>query len=491
MALKRIPFAAWEPDRSALFGDHATEARGVIAGKGGYRPFAAPYDDPASVALPAAVAGAFSFRDGTGAPQTVAGTVSALYALDGGAWVSKGTGYTASEWSICAFGDDFYAADIGTDLQRAAASGGAVGAFSAVSGAPRAKRAGVIKDFLFLGNLSTGNRTVRWSAINDAASWPALGSSAAQAVQSDAQTFPTGGDVTAIKGGLAGVDGLIFQEGAVWRATYVGSPFVFQFDALDRERGALAPNGVAIAGGAAYYLAWDGFYATDGSQTRPIGAERVDLWFRSEVDLSRIREVRAVADPSRRVVIWTFPSTVCPLGKHDSALVYDYAFDAWSRAEFDSSWAFDYYLPGVTLEGLGAAYPDGLDSIPFSLDDKSLSGGDFSAAIFGADHRIQRLSGLPMEAVIETSEIGGDGRMLIQAMRPYVDGASATVALGHRESQSAPPVFDPPVSVGGFDGFGYMHRSTRYARARVTVPSGQPWKQAQAVDVMFEPEGWK
>jgi hypothetical protein len=41
---------------------------------------------------------------------------------------------------------------------------------------------------------------------------------------------------------VGGEYGLVFQERAVWKMTYIGSPVIFQFDLIERSRGAFAPS---------------------------------------------------------------------------------------------------------------------------------------------------------------------------------------------------------------------------------------------------------
>lgn len=183
----------------------------------------------------------------------------------------------SSNREFVSYGDVIYAL-YGTILLKAEVSG-AVQDFSAVKDAPAAARLGIIKDFLVLGKLSGQGNAIRWSGIDDPDAWPAPGSNDAQYKQSDIQIFPVGGNVQAIVGGVGGVDGLIFMEEAVHRATFVGPPYVFQFNVVDRRRGALASHSPIVCETTCIYLASDGWYATDGASVRAIGAERIDQWF--------------------------------------------------------------------------------------------------------------------------------------------------------------------------------------------------------------------
>jgi hypothetical protein len=87
-----------------------------------------------------------------------------------------------------------------------------------------------VRDFIFV--LPSGDRySVRWSDIGDPTSFSTPDTDAARAAQAGLQTFPSQhGFVT----GLAGNDfyAYIFQERAIWKASYVAGDVVFTFDTL-------------------------------------------------------------------------------------------------------------------------------------------------------------------------------------------------------------------------------------------------------------------
>ena len=105
--------------------------------------------------------------------------------------------------------------------------------------APIAKDIAVVRDFVFAGNLLTGDEPdkVQWSDINDETDWTSGATS-----QSDFQIIPDGGNVQAITGGEFG---MVFLEKAVVRASYIGSPLFFQFDTISNGLGCLEGNSVA------------------------------------------------------------------------------------------------------------------------------------------------------------------------------------------------------------------------------------------------------
>lgn len=478
-----IEFAAWEPDQPAYGGQQALDAQNVIPGKRGYRcmPGLAKMAKPA---LSSSVLGAFSMKDLSGGLITVASTEHGIFSLDGAEWAQKHSGAAlSSNREFVSYGDVIYAL-YGTILLKAEVSG-AVQDFSAVKDAPAAARLGIIKDFLVLGKLSGQGNAIRWSGIDDPDAWPAPGSNDAQYKQSDIQIFPVGGNVQAIVGGVGGVDGLIFMEEAVHRAMFVGPPYVFQFNVVDRRRGALASHSPIVCETTCIYLASDGWYATDGASVRAIGAERIDQWFFDTCDMDRVEEVRGVWDAQNRVAFWSFPDNGCPHNIHNRLLIYNYIVDKWSYAKLNTEFLFEDYARGMTLEDLDVY--GSLEDVPFSLDSSGLKNRSLGISAFDMEHTLSRFSGDALEAVIDTAEVGGQ-RVFMHGIRPLVDRGDAEAAPVWRILQRDIPSFGT-YSRQSRDGVCYQHLSANYIRARVRIPSGKHWLSAVGCEVMAELEG--
>ena len=117
---------------------------------------------------------------------------------------------------------------------------------------------------------------VRWSAINDETDWTENVNT-----QSDYQDIPDGGQIMGIRGGEFG---LVLLERSIHRMTYVGTPFIFQFDNISRNKGCMASGSIVQYQGITFFLSDDGFYMCDGQQVTPIGAEKVDRFFLSDAN---------------------------------------------------------------------------------------------------------------------------------------------------------------------------------------------------------------
>lgn len=113
---------------------------------------------------------------------------------------------------------------------------------SAPAGVPIGSTGARVLDHMVLGafyhatDYRTEKAAVQWSAIGDPEDWPTPGSAAARSKQAGKQYLPRNyGWVGKVIGGEK--FGLIFQERAITRMTYVGSSAVFEFDTFETTEG--------------------------------------------------------------------------------------------------------------------------------------------------------------------------------------------------------------------------------------------------------------
>jgi hypothetical protein len=136
-----------------------------------------------------------------------------------------------------------------------------------------------------------------------------------------------------------------------------------------------------------------------------------------------------------------------------------------------------------TLEELDSITTN-LDALPFSLDSRAWTGaGRLLLGGFSTANRAGFFSGQPMAAIVDTGEaqlIEGS-RALVRGLRPLADGASPSVALGHRNRSAEDIQWSPDVSQNSL-GICPQRASGRYFRARIKMPAGQSWTHLQGVD---------
>lgn len=342
MAKTRVAFGEWTPDQPGILGG-VTEAVNCYPVANGYAPIKSiqPYpntETQASEALLTTFGGKFG-------GQNVLFAASALKifkfdpANNNFVNISKSGGYSSTSWDITQFGPVVIAANGNAKLQSYSLSSSSL--FADLSAdAPTAKFVTVVRDFVVAANVAGAESTLYWSDINNEANWVPSSSS-----QSDYQLLPDGGDITGLSGGEYG---LVFLERAIYRMTYAGSPFFFQFDAISRSLGCISNGSIAQLLDQTYFLADDGFYVCNGQSVTPIGAEKVNRWFFENVAIDRVStDMSASVDPIRSLVIWVMPTAS---GKQ--LLIYNAKLNRWSFSDIDVN-AIAYVLTAsATLEQL-------------------------------------------------------------------------------------------------------------------------------------------
>ena len=364
-----IPFGPWLPDLPDFANPGATVAKNVIPAVNSYGPFKAL--QAATDALDAAALGATLARDTSGNYYNYAGDVSKLYEVRASGVIdkSKGGGYSTGSEEVWEFVHTA-GKTIGTNFTDPVQSivTGAAGLFSDLFTStltPRFRHLAVIREFLFGGNsndATDGDVPYRtwWSARNDP-----LDMDPDAQTQSDSEDRPQGGAVQRIVGGLE--YGLLFQENAVTRITYVGPSPVFQFDSIDRARGTPIPNSVIGHGRFVYSISLEGFQLTDGTQSYSIGANQVDKTFWAQFDVADAAKVSSAIDPLNKVVAWGVPVS----GGVFKLFLYNWEDRKFSEVEIDLEILVNTTSEGYTLEELDAVALDSAADTTLSANEAS------------------------------------------------------------------------------------------------------------------------
>lgn len=481
-----IPFGEWLPDQPSFANTGATVAKNVIPDFRSYLPF--PSASVFSTSLGARCQGDFVARDAAGNYYNYAGDASALYALVGQSWSNiSAASYTLAVddmWEFTQFGQLVIAVNGYGNVPQAMSAGGTV--FASLGGfPPRAKHIATVRDFVVLGNLSGDPQGVRWCAINNAASW-----TADAATLADSQSLPgDGGHVQRVIGGEYGT---VFQERAIYRMTFVGSPLVFQFDKVHTNIGAYCPHSVVAYRNQIFFLSEDGFQLYDGSDITPIGAGKVDRTFFDEHDMNFHYRVSAAIDPVRKLVAWAYPAAGNNNGNPNRILIYHWPSRRWSRVEDIEVECISRSNTGAfTLDSLDN-YSTNLDAILLTLDSTQWIGGNYLLSGFNSSHRLIHFDGSAMAATVETGEqqFNRNGLSYVTEIRPVGEGLSASfqAAVGSRLNLTQSISYSSalsPVSAG----FVQVRNTNRFHRFRLTTSSATDFTHLAGVDVTVVADG--
>lgn len=473
-----VPFAEWAPDAADL-GASAREAMGLIPEKEGYRPFKSLATT--SSALTARAQGAVWFRKPNGSTINFAGDTTKLYYLNsstwtdcsrtvGGAYATDATG----NWRFAQFKDSAYATNFADDVQSFDLSSGTN--WAAASGSPpKAAFIGVVGNFLVLAYTAASPQEVAWSGDNNAGTWATSATTLA-----DSQVLPDSGAITGFASGAAGV---VFQESALRRMQFEGSPTVFRFDKIASDLGATIPNSVASWGGLSFFCHRSGFHMVQNAQTVvPFGRDRFDRWFWGLVDQTNLHRCSSAIDPVNSLYMLSFPTGSS--GTPAEILIYNWKADKAAHVPVTCEMIYSGATQqSWTLEDLDAFGT--IEAVPFSLDSSYWTGiRQLLLAGFYTDHKSGTFSGVNAATQIDTQEVQliPGRRARLSRSRPLIDGGSPQLAVGTRGAPQGTVVWTGARSTVG-DGSVPLNAEGRYHRWRATMAAGSTFQWQQGIEV--------
>jgi hypothetical protein len=473
MAITRVTFGEWLPDQPGVIGA-LTTARNCYPKAVGYGPFPqeVDYSDDAPQALTAAAAA----KDTNSITSIYAAGTTRLFKLDTSdfSWddISATTYSGTSRWKFTQFGNSLIAANESNTMQFIDVMSGTTFANIAVD-APKAKFVTVVRDFVVSGYQTANKSRIQWSGINNEKTW-----TTSATTQADFQDVPDGGFVQGVTGGEFG---LVLLERSIVRMSYVGTPLIFQFDNIARNRGCFEPNSVIQWQGITYFLGDDGFYACDGQNLKNIGAEKVNRYFFNSLKESDLGSMSAAIDPINNLVVWGYPS----VDTDYRVLIYHIATGKWSYSDSSATRVAPVSTPSITLEGLDA-FSASIDALGVSLDSRNWLGGKLLLlGIKGS--KLITFTGAAKTATIETSDIESPANQsMVTMIKPIVDNGTGSASVASRLQLNQTVSF-PSVTAANSENRIGTRSYGRYHRVKLE-PSGD-WTTAIGMDVDIQSAG--
>lgn len=483
-----IPLGTYLPD-SPAYGQHSTVAQNCVAYRDYYGPFgsALAYTSASTEAAKSA----FAAKASDGQPYNFIGGTSMLQLISAAAWtdVSKALGYTTGSedrWYWTTFGDIVIAAN-GNAVLQAYTMGTSTDFADLAATAPVAKYVATVRGFVFAGNINGYPNRVQWSQLeNPAGAWTS--SVTTQADYQDLFGDTQVGQVTQVVGGEHAT---IFCEQGIFRATYTGGQFIFQFDQIVSGNGTSAPGSVASFGDNIFFLGTDGFYMLGPGGLQPIG-EGINRTFLDEVYEPEYWRISSAIDPRNSLYMVAYPTAG---GVLDKVLVYNWQANKWSvvvPGNLES--LFTFYSEGYTLETLDALIgnPDTGAYADVSVDSPLFQGGKPSLAAINADHKAVLFTGTALDATTETGEaqLNPRRKSLVSKLVPMVEGVpdtgTVTAYVGGRNTVSESVTYSNPSTVNS-EGEACLFNTARYQRAKLVISGG--FTKAYGVDFEAVPAG--
>lgn len=491
-----IPLGEWLPDLPAFENPGLVTAQNCIYYGGAYRPYGSPVNVLA--ALPAACTGFIFVVNNSGVVQGFAGTTTDLYELVASAWTSRGSGFTGAVWKFAQFGGTLIAVSAGNPVQ--ALTLGGTGNFAAVTGTYQAKLCTVVRDFVVLGNMydSTGNepQQVNWSGINAPTSY-----AASAATQAGSQIMA--GSYGPISGVVGGDYGVIFQQQAIWRMDYVGSPLIFQFTLVELNKGTLLPGSVIQAGNVPgggrriFYIGVDGIYSFDGQTSTPLGVNRWNQTVLNDIDMNYTDSVSATIDYNNDMVLWLYAGAGNTDGVPNRLLAYNYIEDKATLMDVDGE-VMGMYLP-LTSSMDTLAFD--MDTANYDMDANALTSLYPQPVMSNTSHEISQFNGPALAASFKS----GDFQIITGKTKDYMRlmTGQAQLVPGKRALMTGLRLYtdgSPTITVGGknapLDAFAYrtagsasssgiypIRYDSRYFNLELDFAAGATWSQLQGLEI--------
>lgn len=431
-----------------------------------------PDGDPLSgeVLLPGTPKGAFYARVASGVDIRVVGTAERLYYVNTSDQTfvdisGPSAPYNVPEngyWSFRQFGTVIYAQN-GVDPEQMYDIV-SDSAFSDNSTAPIAKYLMVTNDRLHRLCLAANNSEQEWSGLNDP-TYNVIGLRGC-----DEQVQPIGNGIT------GGVDmsfgAIIFCRNAIRRMVYsAGSQWIYQFDTLTSERGALSPGSICKIGQDDFvFYSSDGFFR--GMEMQPIGAERVDKWFASLTDeTARVNMISAL-DRKRKTVWFRFAAS----NGANWSLGYQWQLNEWHLTDAPLSMLFSVETAAVTIDGLAGIF-DTIDDITPPFDSSFYDGGATELGAITDDGYYALLNGQNMAARLVSNQMADEGhqRYRVNSGRMDSDAVNTSGVISTSDVKGGTFRDRNAVTPSTRTGKLPFNADGRVFKVTVDIPVGEPW----------------
>jgi hypothetical protein len=333
--------------------------------------------------------------------------------------------------------------------------------FSDISGAPVAKCIDAVNGFVMVGNLSTANNGWKCSAVRDSTDWTE--SVTTQCVSGT--LVEVAGPITAVR--RLGASCVFYKEKAVYVASYVGAPQVWNIQHIPGENGTPCQEAVVDIGPLHIFVGPSDFYTFDGSRPTAIG-QGIKEWFFRDLNKTYASRIIGKHDPLNTQVYFFYPSTDSATGAIDSAVVYNYKTQKWGAAALAIEAAFDYATGAIsyaTISDYFATYA----AINTSYDSPFWASGSPVLAVFDTSHVVKTLTGDSTTSDMTMTLVGDDsGFSTVTRVRPRFITAptSATLTNSHSNTTGGAMTADATTSLdsGKFD----LLRSARWHKLKLS-----------------------
>jgi len=123
---------------------------------------------------------------------------------------------------------------------------------------------------------------------------------------------------------------MIYKEDSIYSMSYVGTPFIFQFNQLSPSVGALSKNCVAEYDGGHFFLGNGDVYINDGQRIQSILPHKIRDYIFSEIDGANFKKSFVVADYGNTEMWACFPTPTSATNQCNKAVVWNWTNKAFT-----------------------------------------------------------------------------------------------------------------------------------------------------------------
>lgn len=206
-----------------------------------------------------------------------------------------------------------------------------------------------------------------------------------------------------------------------------------------------------------------------GSDSVPIGANRVNRWFLENSNPAERENMRAAVDRENGLVMWSFSAPGSTV--RDRLLIFNWQANRWAYGEVEIQCFAEYAAQGLNLDQLDTPLPGGIDMDSINVDSTAFSGGTIGVLAFDSANQGATFSGVNLSYCIDTKEFGGeDSFTFINAVRPLIEGSGNSnlrITPVTRNSLTDNPVAGTATAINSI-GIAPLRVNARYHRYRAT-----------------------
>ena len=195
-------------------------------------------------------------------------------------------------------------------------------------------------------NLQSDPMLIRWCDVGDFTNWIASSTN-----QAGSYRIPTGSKIVA---GIQGPQqGLIWTDLDLWAMQYVGTPFVYSFNKIGSNCGAVSRHCTGQLNGAVFWMSQRQFFMMMGGGPQPIPCPIFDVIFQN-INTNYISKVACGINSQFNEITWYYPSASST--ENDSYVKYNVSTQQWDFGQLSRTAWIDQSVLGPPIGAGGDTF---------------------------------------------------------------------------------------------------------------------------------------